>query len=471
MAWFQVRPEFFIASLNSKPGTDAGLRRPRCRRATGRCRSCPARPSGTPCTPRTRPARSPRRWSARPRRSAVGVGVALGGVGRRRARRGGRGRGRGGRRGVGRRRACRTATGSSASSAPPPQAASARGRGRARRRTRSELHRRLPLQDGSTDFRASYRRIERAKRPKDRHLWPPRRTCARNCAAAGRHCFHLQPAAPIRAGFMFDESPSTWRGELAATLRLAGPLALANLLQMLVYAIDVIFVARLGEQRAGRLEPVDRAVRADDVVLLGPDRDGRRADRRRARPPPPRGARGPPQRAHGAVAGGRCAASSAWRCAGSGARSCSLTGQEPHIAELAGGFLRVIMWAMIPMIVANVLRSVVSALGRPVYATAITALAIGVSALGQLRVRVRQSRRAGAGPRGLGAGERGHRRVRLRCPMSSRSRPTGGCGATACSATGGAPNGSASASWSRTGAAGRGDDPRRGRRCSAARRS
>ena len=47
---------------------------------------------------------------------------------------------------------------------------------------------------------------------------------------------------------MFDDSASTWRGELAATLRLAGPLAAANLLQMLVYAVDVIFVARLGEQ-------------------------------------------------------------------------------------------------------------------------------------------------------------------------------------------------------------------------------
>jgi MATE family multidrug resistance protein len=39
------------------------------------------------------------------------------------------------------------------------------------------------------------------------------------------------------------------------------------------------------------------------------------------------------------------------------------------------------MWAMVPMIFANVLRSVVSALGRPIFATMITALAIGVSAL------------------------------------------------------------------------------------------
>ncbi len=58
-----------------------------------------------------------------------------------------------------------------------------------------------------------------------------------------------------------------------------------------------------------------------------------------------------------------------------------LTGQAPRIAELAGGFMRVIMWAMVPMVFANVLRSVVSALGRPIFATAITALAIGVAAL------------------------------------------------------------------------------------------
>ena len=41
--------------------------------------------------------------------------------------------------------------------------------------------------------------------------------------------------------------PST-RTELRALLALAWPLALANLLQMLVHAVDVIFVARLGER-------------------------------------------------------------------------------------------------------------------------------------------------------------------------------------------------------------------------------
>jgi MATE family multidrug resistance protein len=57
------------------------------------------------------------------------------------------------------------------------------------------------------------------------------------------------------------------------------------------------------------------------------------------------------------------------------------TGQEPRIAARAGDFLRIIMWAMVPMVFANVLRSFVAALGRPIFATAITAVAVLVSAL------------------------------------------------------------------------------------------
>jgi MATE family multidrug resistance protein len=44
--------------------------------------------------------------------------------------------------------------------------------------------------------------------------------------------------------------------------------------------------------------------------------------------------------------------------------------------------MAVLLWAMIPMIASNVLRTFVSATGRPILATAITALAIGVNAFG-----------------------------------------------------------------------------------------
>ncbi|MGZ3264721.1 MAG: MATE family efflux transporter, partial [Croceibacterium sp.] len=54
----------------------------------------------------------------------------------------------------------------------------------------------------------------------------------------------------------------------------------------------------------------------------------------------------------------------------------------PAVAARAGAFLGVIKWAIVPMLVANVLRNFVSALGRPIFATAITVLAIGVAVLG-----------------------------------------------------------------------------------------
>ena len=57
------------------------------------------------------------------------------------------------------------------------------------------------------------------------------------------------------------------------------------------------------------------------------------------------------------------------------------TGQEPLLARRAGDFLGIIMWAMVPMVAASVLRNFVAALGRPVFATAITGLALGASLL------------------------------------------------------------------------------------------
>ena len=52
----------------------------------------------------------------------------------------------------------------------------------------------------------------------------------------------LEQAHPLTAA-----PPQTFRAEFRATLALAWPLAAANLLQMLVHAIDVLFVTRLGE--------------------------------------------------------------------------------------------------------------------------------------------------------------------------------------------------------------------------------
>ncbi|MGB7409006.1 MAG: MATE family efflux transporter [Pontixanthobacter sp.] len=174
--------------------------------------------------------------------------------------------------------------------------------------------------------------------------------------------------------------PTPWRTELAATFRLSWPLALANLLQMLTYAIDVIFIARLGE------EPL--AASALAIALFGlvlwalSGLTGAVAPVIAAdlgeRPPALRQVR-------------RATRMALWLAVISGAAGMLLcltiaplsraTGQQPVIIALASQYMVVIVWSMIPMLLNNVLRNFVSALGRPIFATAITAGGIGVNAL------------------------------------------------------------------------------------------
>ena len=176
-------------------------------------------------------------------------------------------------------------------------------------------------------------------------------------------------------------SSDGWRDEFVATFRLAWPLALANLLQMLVHAVDVIFVARLGE--------VELAASALGISVFGllmwafsgltgivaaliAEELGRKA--------------------HAVREVRRSVRMGLWLAVLSGAVGMAVcgygeeimlaTGQTQQLSERAGAFMRIVMWAMIPMILASVLRNFVSALGRPVFATAITALALGASILG-----------------------------------------------------------------------------------------
>jgi MATE family multidrug resistance protein len=172
-----------------------------------------------------------------------------------------------------------------------------------------------------------------------------------------------------------------WRGEIVATLALAWPLVLANLAQMLVYAVDVIFVARLGAETlaaaslavslfglvAWSLSGMSGMVAALISAELGRRRHAVREVRRSAR-------------------------MGLWLAVFTGLAATLLmhfgrevmlaTGQEPDVAARAGRFLGVLKWAMVPMLMANVLRNFVSALGRPIFATMIAVLAIGVAVLG-----------------------------------------------------------------------------------------
>lgn len=171
-----------------------------------------------------------------------------------------------------------------------------------------------------------------------------------------------------------------WRGEIAATLRLSWPLAAANLLQMLTYAIDVIFIARLGEDQLAAsalaialfglvlwaLSGLTGAVAAVAAAELGERAPALRPVRRSVR-------------------------MALWLSVISGVAGIGLclllgplmrvTGQEPQIIAMALEYNTLLVLSLVPMLFNNVLRSFVSTLGRPIFATAITASGIFVNAL------------------------------------------------------------------------------------------
>jgi MATE family multidrug resistance protein len=180
---------------------------------------------------------------------------------------------------------------------------------------------------------------------------------------------------------MFTESPSTWRGELAATLRLAAPLALANLLQMAIYAVDVIFVARLGEDAlatstlsvslSGLLMWAMSGLVGGAAPLIAAEIGRRRHAVREVRRTFRMGL-------WLAVASGACAMAVLTQ----GEALMRLSGQSPALARGAGAFLDILMWTTIPLVLSGHLRNTVSALGRPGIPTLIAAASVGVNALG-----------------------------------------------------------------------------------------
>ena len=171
-----------------------------------------------------------------------------------------------------------------------------------------------------------------------------------------------------------------WRDEFRATMKLSWPLAAANLLQMLTYAVDVIFIARLGEAQlaasalaialfglvmwalsglTGAVAPVASAELGERAPALRPVR--------------------------------RTVRMALWLALISGVGGMGLclllgplmraTGQETAIIGMALEYNTILVFSMVPMLFNNVLRSFVSTLDRPIFATAITAGGIFVNAL------------------------------------------------------------------------------------------
>ena len=176
-----------------------------------------------------------------------------------------------------------------------------------------------------------------------------------------------------------EASPT--RTEFRALVALALPLAGANLIQMMVYAVDVIFVARLGAENLaasslsvslfGLLMWSMTGLVGAAAPLIAAELGRRRHAVREVR----RSMRMGMWLA--VIAGLGVMAICAF-----GERIMLLTGQQPRVAALAGGFLWILMWAAIPNIAAALLRVFVSALGRPGIAIAITVLALAVNTVG-----------------------------------------------------------------------------------------
>ena len=174
---------------------------------------------------------------------------------------------------------------------------------------------------------------------------------------------------------------ATWRQELAALSRLALPLVGGNLLQMAVYAVDVMFVSRLG--------PVPFAASTLGVFLLGLimwaliGLTGACAPLIAAE----LGARG-----HAVREVRRSFRMAMWlalaTCAvgmavlSRGERILLALGQDSAVSAQAGGFLHIVLWVLVPNVAAGVMRTVAAALGRQNWAVAVTTLALLLNTLG-----------------------------------------------------------------------------------------
>ncbi|HEX8389193.1 MAG TPA: MATE family efflux transporter [Sphingomonas sp.] len=183
------------------------------------------------------------------------------------------------------------------------------------------------------------------------------------------------PVIPIPAN---GAAPASMRAEMGALVRLASPLAAANLLQMAVYAVDVVFVARLGEVELAAatlgvylysilmwaLVGMTGAAAPIIAAELGARKHAVREVRRSFRM---------------ALWLAVIASLPFMLLMANGEALLRAAGQDPRVAVRADAFLDILLWAMIPAIAASVMRNAAAALGRPAYAMAVNVLALVVA--------------------------------------------------------------------------------------------
>ena len=187
-------------------------------------------------------------------------------------------------------------------------------------------------------------------------------------------------AASTTPAPLVEPRPAGWQGELLALTRLATPLVAANLLQMAVAAVDVIFVGRLGTLE---LAAATMGVFLFNLLLYA------MIGLTSAAAPLIAAELG--QRAHAVREVRRSVRMAMWvGVAGAlvvmvvlanGERLLLLADQDPRVAVRAGHFLDILLLAAIPGVLAGVLRTAAAALGRAGWAFAVTGLALALSIL------------------------------------------------------------------------------------------
>lgn len=174
--------------------------------------------------------------------------------------------------------------------------------------------------------------------------------------------------------------PPGWRAELAQLSRLAGPLVGANLLQMATFAVDVMFVARLGPTEfaaatlgvflfhilafavVGLVGAAEPLIAASLGRKVGAVREVRRSFRM-------------------GLWLALFASLFVMAALNMAEPMLRLAGQDATVAARAGDFCRILSLATLPAVLSALMRLTAAALGRPGWALLVTAVSLLVAIL------------------------------------------------------------------------------------------
>ncbi|PZU08268.1 MAG: MATE family efflux transporter [Sphingomonas sp.] len=175
--------------------------------------------------------------------------------------------------------------------------------------------------------------------------------------------------------------PATAWGEAGALFRLAGPLVGANLLQMAIAAVDVVFAAHLGSRALAAATLGAYFFNILNYALIGlcgaaapliAAELGRRAH----------AVREVRRSFRMAFWVGMAFSVAAMLLLSQGERLFLLARQDPDVSRQAGDFLDVILWGMPLAVAAGVMRTASAALGRPGWVFVVTGFALALDIVG-----------------------------------------------------------------------------------------